>query len=99
MSKIEVNEGMTKLVIAAHNVAKMKRDEPEAYDFIMREVINNARRSLESSLEGQDELTAMFSKSVMEAIYSRIYNDPFAMVEIEQMIQKIDHKKKEDKES
>lgn len=99
MNEIKVNEEMTKLAIVAYDVAKLKRDEPEAYEFMMREVINNARRELESKLEGQDKLTAMFCKSAMEEVFKRLYDDPFALVEIEQMVQEIGNKKEEDKES
>lgn len=98
MNEIKVNEEMTKLAIVAHDVAKLKRDEPEAYDFMMREVINNVKRVLESKLEGQDKFTAMCCRSAMEAIYSKLYNDPFAIVELEQMILEIGNKK-EDEES
>jgi len=98
MDEIKVNEEMTKLTIVAHNIAKLKRDEPEAYDFMMREVINDAKRSLESKLEGRNELIAMFGKNVMETMFKRLYDDPFALIEIEQMVQEIDHMQK-DKES
>lgn len=52
------------------------------------------KRSVESDMEGRDQLTAMLCKSAIEAVLNRIYDDPFAMVEIEQIVQEI-----EDKES
>lgn len=98
MSEIKVNEEMTELAMMAHNIAKLKRYEPEAYDVLMREMTNDAKRSLESDLDERDQFTAMCCKSVMETMFKRLYDDPFALIEIEQMVQEIDHMK-EDKES
>lgn len=94
MNEIKVNEEMTEMAIMAHDVAKLKQDEA-----MMREMSNDVMRSVESDMERCDQLTAMLCKSAIEAVLNRIYDDPFAMVEIEQMVQEIDRKKKEDRES
>lgn len=96
MDEIKVNEQMTELAMMARDMTKLKRDEPEVYEMMMREVINSTKRSVESDMEGRDQLTAMLCKSAIEAVLNRIYDDPFAMVEIEQMVQEIDHKKNEE---
>lgn len=98
MNEIKVNEEMTEMAIMAHDVAKLKRDEPEMYEAMMREMSNDAMHSLESDLKGFDKITAMLYKSAIEAILNQIHDDPFALVEIEQMVQEIDHTQK-DKES
>lgn len=99
MNDIEVNEEMTRLAIMAHDVAKLKQDEPEVYEAMMREITNDALRSLESDMKGKDKLTAMLYRGAIEAMLNQIHDDPFAMVEIEQMVQEIDHKKTGNEES
>jgi len=98
MDEIKVNEEMTEMAIMAHDVAKLKQDEPEMYEAMMRELSNDAMRSLESDLKGLDKIAAMLYKSAIETILSQIHDDPFALVEIEKMVQEIDHMQK-DKES
>lgn len=98
MNEIKVNEEMTEMAIMAHDVAKLKQDEPEMYEAMMREMSNDVNRKVESDLKGMDKFTAMLYKSAIEAILNQIHDNPFTLIEIEQMVQEIDHMQK-DKES